>query len=80
MGHEVAGAIAAIGPEVSGFAVGRSRDLLIPPSIAARVIAVSMGEVNLCNNRQVIGVSCALNSDAPATFAEYVIKAPARIV
>ena len=77
MGHEAAGAIAAIGPEVSGFAVG-DRVTFDSTVYCGTCDYCLKGEVNLCNNRQVIGVSCAEFRRAGA-FAEYV-TIPARIV
>jgi L-iditol 2-dehydrogenase len=77
MGHEAAGAIAAVGPEVSGFAVG-DRVTFDSTVYCGACDYCAKGEVNLCNNRQVIGVSCAEFRRAGA-FAEYVII-PARIV
>ena len=77
MGHEAAGTIAAVGSEVNGFA---ERDRVTFDSTVYCGVCdfCRKGEVNLCNNRQVIGVSCAEFKRAGA-FAEYVIV-PARIV
>ncbi len=77
MGHEAAGVVAAIGSEVSGFAVGDR--VTFDSTVYCGVCAFCRkGEVNLCDNRQVVGVSCGDYSRAGA-FAEYV-AVPARIV
>jgi L-iditol 2-dehydrogenase len=77
MGHEAAGTIAAAGSEVSGFAEGDR--VTFDSTVYCGVCEFCRkGVVNLCNNRQVIGVSCAEFKRAGA-FAEYVIV-PARIV
>jgi L-iditol 2-dehydrogenase len=77
MGHEAAGTIAAVGSEVSGFAAG-DRVTFDSTVYCGECDFCQKGEVNLCNNRQVIGVSCAEFKRAGA-FAEYV-AIPARIV
>src|SRR5258708_1520 len=77
MGHEAAGIVAAVGSEVSGFAVGDR--VTFDSTVYCGVCAFCRkGEVNLCDNRQVVGVSCGDYSRAGA-FAEYV-AVPARIV
>jgi L-iditol 2-dehydrogenase len=77
MGHEAAGTIAAVGREVKELAVGDrvSFDSTIYCGACAPCLR---GEVNLCDRRQVLGVSCAEYRRAGA-FAEYV-AVPARIV
>jgi L-iditol 2-dehydrogenase len=76
MGHEAAGIVAAVGSEVSGFAVGDR--VTFDSTVYCGVCAFCRkGEVNLCDNRQVVGVSCGDYSRAGA-FAEYV-AVPARI-
>jgi len=77
MGHEAAGIVAAVGSEVSGFAVGDR--VTFDSTVYCGVCAFCRkGEVNLCDNRQVVGVSCGDYRRAGA-FAEYV-AVPARIV
>src|SRR5438552_17284459 len=77
MGHEAAGIVAAVGSEVSGFAVG-DRVTFDSTVYCGECAFCRKGEVNLCDNRQVVGVSCGDYSRAGA-FAEYV-AVPARIV
>src|SRR5580692_1315941 len=76
MGHEAAGIVAAVGSEVSGFAVGDR--VTFDSTVYCGVCGFCRkGEVNLCDNRQVVGVSCGDYRRAGA-FAEYV-AVPARI-
>jgi L-iditol 2-dehydrogenase len=77
MGHEAAGIVAAIGSEVSGFAIG-DRVTFDSTVYCGVCTFCRKGEVNLCDDRQVVGVSCGDYSRAGA-FAEYV-AVPARIV
>ena len=77
MGHEAAGIVAAVGSEVSGFAVG-DRVTFDSTVYCGVCDFCRKGEVNLCDNRQVVGVSCGDYRRAGA-FAEYV-AVPARIV
>jgi L-iditol 2-dehydrogenase len=77
MGHEAAGTIAALGPAVTGFAVG-DRVTFDSTVYCGACEFCRKGEVNLCNNRQVVGVSCGEFKRAGA-FAEYV-TVPAHIV
>jgi len=77
MGHEAAGVVAAIGSEVSRFAVGDR--VTFDSTVYCGVCSFCRrGEVNLCDDRQVVGVSCGDYSRAGA-FAEYV-AVPERIV
>src|SRR5438552_16069568 len=77
MGHEAAGRIAAPGAEVNGFAKGDR--VTFDSTIYCGVCApCRRGEINLCDSRQVLGVSCADYRRAGA-FAEYV-AVPSRIV
>jgi L-iditol 2-dehydrogenase len=77
MGHEAAGTIAAVGSEISGLAEG-DRVTFDSTVYCGACEFCHRGDVNLCNNRQVIGVSCTEFKRAGA-FAEYVVV-PARIV
>src|SRR5437868_2334219 len=77
MGHEAAGIVAAVGAEVSGFAVG-DRVTFDSTVYCGECDFCRKGEVNLCDNRQVVGVSCGDYSRAGA-FAEFV-TVPARVV
>src|ERR1700733_11042402 len=71
MGHEAAGTVAAVGLEVTGFAKGDR--VTFDSTVYCGVCEFCReGDVNLCNNRQVIGVSCQEFKRAGA-FAEYVI-------
>ena len=77
MGHEAAGRIAAVGSGVKGFAEGDR--VTFDSTIYCGVCGpCRRGEVNLCDNRQVMGVSCSDYRRAGA-FAEY-IAVPSRIV
>src|SRR5271156_6358931 len=77
MGHEAAGVVAAVGSEVSKFAVGDR--VTFDSTVYCGVCAFCRkGEINLCDDRQVVGVSCGDYSRAGA-FAEYV-AVPERIV
>jgi L-iditol 2-dehydrogenase len=77
MGHEAAGTIAALGPNVSGVQTGDrvTFDSTIYCGICDYCRA---GEVNLCENRQILGVSIPEWKRAGA-FAEYVIV-PTRVL
>jgi L-iditol 2-dehydrogenase len=77
MGHEAAGIVAAVGSEVTGFAVG-DRVTFDSTVYCGECVFCRKGEMNLCDNRQVVGVSCGDYSRAGA-FAEYV-AVPGRIV
>src|SRR6202789_3519444 len=70
MGHEAAGIVAAVGSEVTGFAVG-DRVTFDSTVYCGECVFCRKGEMNLCDNRQVVGVSCGDYSRAGA-FAEYV--------
>ena len=77
MGHEAAGRIAAVGPGVTGLAEGDA--VTFDSTVYCGVCGpCKRGEVNLCDQRQVLGVSCPEYRRAGA-FAEYV-AVPARIV
>jgi L-iditol 2-dehydrogenase len=77
MGHEAAGTIAALGAGVSGFAEGE-RVTFDSTIFCGACNNCRRGEVNLCDHRQVLGVSCAEFCRAGA-FAEYV-AVPSRIL
>jgi L-iditol 2-dehydrogenase len=75
MGHEAAGVVAGVGSEVAGYKVG-DRVTFDSTIFCGACDFCLAGEVNLCNNRQVIGVSCGEYRRAGA-FAEYIVV-PAR--
>ncbi len=77
MGHEAAGTIAAIGAGVKGFAEG-DRVTFDSTIFCGACANCLRGDVNLCNHRQVLGVSCA-EFRRPGAFAEYV-AVPSRIL
>src|ERR1700681_4677557 len=57
MGHEAAGIIAAVGEGVKGFSEGQR--VTFDSTIYCGVCdPCRRGEVNLCDDRQVLGVSC----------------------
>jgi L-iditol 2-dehydrogenase len=77
MGHEAAGTISAAGSNANSFTVGErvTFDSTIYCGSCAHCLR---GDVNLCDRRQVLGVSCGDYRRAGA-FAEFV-AVPARIV
>jgi L-iditol 2-dehydrogenase len=77
MGHEAAGRIAAVGAGVSGLAEG-DRVTFDSTIYCGACGYCKRGEVNLCDHRQVLGVSCGDYRRAGA-FAEFV-TVPARVV
>jgi len=77
MGHEAAGTIAALGAGVSGFAEG-DRVTFDSTIFCGACKHCRPGDVNLCDHRQVLGVSCAEFRRAGA-FAEFV-AVPSRIL
>jgi len=77
MGHEAAGRIAAVGAGVTGLVEG-DRVTFDSTIYCGACGYCKRGEVNLCDNRQVLGVSCGDYSRAGA-FAEFV-AVPARVV
>lgn len=77
MGHEASGVVAALGSAVSGFAVG-DRVTFDSTVYCGECAFCRRGEINLCDDRQVVGVSCDEYSRAGA-FAEYV-AVPSRIL
>ena len=76
MGHEAAGIVFSVGSQTSGFAVG-DRVTFDSTVYCGACEFCRSGAVNLCNNRQVLGVSCGEYRRAGA-FAEFV-TVPARI-
>lgn len=77
MGHEAAGTVAAVGKAASGLTKG-ARVTFDSTVYCGECAPCSRGEVNLCDHRQVLGVSCGDYRRAGA-FAEFVVV-PARIV
>ena len=77
MGHEAAGRISAVGAGVAGLTEG-DRVTFDSTIYCGACGYCKRGEVNLCDHRQVLGVSCADYRRAGA-FAEFV-TVPARVV
>src|SRR3989440_7371290 len=77
MGHEAAGRVAQVGAGVKGFREG-DRVTFDSTIYCGACGPCSRGEVNLCDNRQVLGVSCGEYRRAGA-FAEFVVV-PARVL
>jgi L-iditol 2-dehydrogenase len=77
MGHEAAGVVAGVGSDVIGLVVG-DRVTFDSTVYCGECSFCGMGEVNLCDHREVIGVSCGDYRRAGA-FAEYLVV-PARII
>lgn len=77
MGHEAAGTIAAVGAAVEGYKAG-DRVTFDSTVYCGQCEYCRRGEVNLCDRRQVVGVSCGDYRRAGA-FAEYVVV-PQRIL
>jgi L-iditol 2-dehydrogenase len=77
MGHEAAGVVAAVGSGVSAYK--RGDRVTFDSTVYCGVCDFCRrGEANLCDNRQVVGVSCGEFKRAGA-FAEYV-TVPERIL
>jgi L-iditol 2-dehydrogenase len=77
MGHEAAGTVAALGSCVEGLRVG-DRVTFDSTVYCGECDFCRKGKVNLCDNRQVLGVSCT-DYRRHGAFAEYV-AVPRRIV
>lgn len=71
MGHEAAGVVAAVGNQVKGFREG-DRVTFDSTVSCGRCGYCRRGSINLCENRQVLGVSCN-EFRRHGAFAEYVI-------
>jgi L-iditol 2-dehydrogenase len=77
MGHEAAGTIAAVGAAVTGLSKG-DRVTFDSTIYCGQCSPCRRREVNLCDHREVLGVSCG-DYRRPGAFAEFVVV-PARIV
>jgi L-iditol 2-dehydrogenase len=77
MGHEAAGTIEAIGREVRGWRAG-DRVTFDSTISCGECYYCQRGEINLCDRREVLGVSCG-DYRRHGAFAEYV-AVPARIL
>jgi L-iditol 2-dehydrogenase len=77
MGHEAAGIVAAVGESVRGHAAG-DRVTFDSTVYCGECDYCKSGQINLCENRQVIGVSCG-DYRRDGAFAEYV-AVPQRIL
>ena len=77
MGHEAAGEIARVGPAVTGWKEG-DRVTFDSTVSCGHCWHCRRGEVNLCDHRRVLGVSCE-DYRRQGAFAEYV-AVPARIL
>jgi L-iditol 2-dehydrogenase len=77
MGHEASGEIVEIGPEVRRFEVG-SRVTFDSTEYCGSCWHCRRGEPNLCDDRRVLGVSCA-EYRRDGAFAEY-LALPERIL
>jgi L-iditol 2-dehydrogenase len=76
MGHEAAGVVTKVGREVTAFKAG-DRVTFDSTVYCGKCFFCQRGDVNLCDNRQVLGVSCG-DYRRYGAFAEYV-SVPERI-
>lgn len=77
MGHEASGIISELGSAITGFKVGE-RVTFDSTIYCGECIFCRAGQINLCEIRQVIGVSCA-DFHRQGAFAEFVVV-PGQIV
>lgn len=77
MGHEAAGTVAAVGAGVEGYDIG-NRVTFDSTVYCGECEFCRRSEINLCDNRQVFGVSCG-DYRRHGAFAEY-IAVPQRIL
>jgi L-iditol 2-dehydrogenase len=70
MGHEAAGSVAALGAAVTGLTEG-DRVTFDSTIFCGRCPSCLRGEINLCDKRRVLGVSCA-DYRCDGAFAEFV--------
>lgn len=77
MGHEAAGVVEEVGTEVKGFTRGE-RVTFDSTVYCGECANCRRGDVNLCDRRQVLGVSCG-DYRRNGAFAEFVVV-PSRIV
>src|SRR5215813_2599917 len=77
MGHEAAGVVERVGPGVRDFAAGE-RVTFDSTVSCGRCDFCRRGQINLCDNRTVLGVSCG-DYRRHGAFAEYV-AVPSRIL
>jgi L-iditol 2-dehydrogenase len=77
MGHEAAGTIAAVGADVTEWKPGQ-RVTFDSTLYCGQCVFCRRGEVNLCDNRQVFGVSCT-DYRRNGAFAEY-LAVPQRVL
>lgn len=79
MGHEAAGEIAALGPAARAAGWKEGDRVTFDSTVwCGECVACRSGDVNLCDNRKVLGVSCD-EYKLDGAFAEYVVV-PARIL
>lgn len=77
MGHEAAGVIVGLGSGATAFRVG-DRVTFDSTVYCGQCVFCQRGEVNLCDRREVIGVSCG-EYRRDGAFAEYIVV-PERIL